>query len=151
SLLALKKYPEAGEALDRYLETIPVAAPGRAPTAEQARKLGDVFKARGLIHVQQKDFRAAIDSYTQGLKLQRDPETLALRGWAYLMFEAPALALVDFDESLKLRPESSDAWLGRAEARVKLGKVAEALADAEEGLNRGPATPRTLYNAARVF
>jgi hypothetical protein len=40
--------------------------------------------------------------------------------------------------------------LGRAEARVRLGHLAEALADAEEGVRRGPATARTLFNAARV-
>src|SRR5206468_6479264 len=36
------------------------------------------------------------------------------------------------------------------DARVKFGKVTEALADADEGLRLGPVTPRMLYNAARV-
>jgi tetratricopeptide (TPR) repeat protein len=76
ALLAQRQYQEAGAALDRYLATIPVAAPGRVPEPEQARKLADAFKARGLIHGQQKNYRAAIASYTQGLSLAAIPFTI---------------------------------------------------------------------------
>ena len=44
-----------------------------------------------------QDFRAAVESYAQGLKARRDPEMLALRGWAYLQLQAPRPALLDFD------------------------------------------------------
>jgi tetratricopeptide (TPR) repeat protein/tRNA A-37 threonylcarbamoyl transferase component Bud32 len=149
-LLALKRYKEAGAALDLYLGMVPVTA-GRALAPEEARRLADAHKARGLIWADQKDYRAAIQSYSQALKVRQDPETLALRGWAYLRFQAPRLALPDFDEALRLRPGQGDALLGRASARVKVGRVAEALVDAEEALRRGPATPQALFTAARVY
>jgi hypothetical protein len=66
------------------------------------------------------------------------------------MFNAPALAERDFDEALALRPEYPDALLGRADVRIKQGKVREALASVEEALRHGEETPRSLYNAARV-
>jgi tetratricopeptide (TPR) repeat protein len=159
SLIAQRRYPEAGEALDRYLETTPLLASG-GPGGGVSRQLpagmdtGEVRKAlvaRGLIHAEQKNFRAAIDCYTWSLKLGRDPDTLALRGWAYLLLAAPSAALPDFEEALKLRPGSADPLLGRANVRVTQGRIKEALADAEEGSRRGSATSRTAYLAARVY
>jgi tetratricopeptide (TPR) repeat protein len=145
SLLALRRFPEAGATLDLYLAAPP--APGPA----QAEKRAGALQARGLVHAEQNDFRAAIDSYTLALSLTRDPDALALRGWAYLAFGDVALALRDFEEALALRPGAADPLLGRASARVKLGKVKEALADAEEGLRNGPNTRRPFYLAARVY
>jgi eukaryotic-like serine/threonine-protein kinase len=150
SLLVLRRFPEAGATLDRYLAT--TAAAGRA--LAQAQKRAEALKARGLVHVEQNDFRAAIDSYTLALSLMRDPDTLGLRGWAYLAFGAAPLALPDFEEALGLRPGSADPLLGRASARVKQAKVKEALADAEEGLRNGrngPNPSRMFYLAARVY
>jgi hypothetical protein len=66
------------------------------------------------------------------------------------MWDAPALALEDFNLSLQVRPDNGDAFLGRAEARVRLGRIADALADAAEGVKRTSATARTFFNAARV-
>jgi tetratricopeptide (TPR) repeat protein len=145
SLLALRRFPEAGATLDRYLAMPPAA--GRA----QAQKRAEALKARGLIHAEQNDFRSAIGSYTQALSLTRDPDTLTLRGWAYLMFGPSPLALSDFEEALGLRPGAADPLLGRASVRVKQGKVREALADAEAGLRNGQTTYRMFYLAARVY
>jgi tetratricopeptide (TPR) repeat protein len=104
-----------------------------------------------LIHARQNDFRAAIDRYTESLRLERDPETLTRRGWAYLELGGAALALADFDEAVRLRPGSAEPLLGRADVRVKQGKVREALADAGKGWRHAPDTPRIAYLAARVY
>ncbi len=149
-LLALGQYHKAGEALERYLQFIPVEV-GKKPSPKQAQELTATFKARGLIHSQEKDFREALDSYSLALRLHTDPKTLALRGWTYLVLQAPYLAQKDFTEALNHQPENGDAFLGRANARIKLGQVEEAMADAEEGLRHGPKTPRMLFNAARVY
>src|SRR5439155_11442812 len=90
-LLALRPYKEAGAALDLFLTMTPQPAPGGDP--EQIRRVADALKARGLLHAEQKDFRAAIECYTRGLALLRDQEMFAQRGWAYLASGAPALAL----------------------------------------------------------
>src|SRR5262249_6821746 len=161
-LLALGRHEEAGRALDRFIATVPVAE-GKPPAPEQAgalagglegRGLGPdrrakALRARGLLHQTRGDQRSALDCYTQGLRLARDPETLALRGWTYLSYDAPELALADFDEAARLRPGWADALIGRANVRVRLGQTREALEDVERGA-AGAADARMLYNAARV-
>lgn len=151
-LLSLKRYEEAGRALDRYLEKVPVASAERVPTPKEAARLIRAFKARGLLHSKQGNFRSALESYTQALKIQRDPETLSLRGWAYLTkYESWELARLDFEEALKSRPRYSDALLGRSYALVTLGRIQDAVADVEAGLRAGTGTSLTLYNAARTY
>jgi tetratricopeptide (TPR) repeat protein len=150
-LLQLKRYPEAEEALTKYIETAPL---GVQLPPELAGDVGRAYKARGVISVERKDFRAAVDSYTVALAVRRDADTLALRGWAYLMWEAPPLADADFQESLALKA-TGDAHLGRAAALVKMGRRDDAVAAAERGVEAdvkgGRANERTYYHAARVF
>jgi tetratricopeptide (TPR) repeat protein len=154
----------AREALDRYLEAIPLT-PGKAPTPEQAQILAQVYaekgkaleaqakayRTRGLLDLLENDLRNSIDSYTHSLKFTRDSDTLSLRGWAYMLFNSPELAQIDFDEATKLAPREANGWIGRANARVRLGKTKEAILDVEEGLRLAGDDPRHLYNAARVF
>src|SRR5262249_19846783 len=99
-LLQKKAWREAGVALEEFLKTVPPPALGQPLEGEQAKEMARAFKARGILHVEQKDFRLAIDSYTAALKISRDPDTLALRGWAYVMWDAPHLADAVFTESL---------------------------------------------------
>ena len=99
-----------------------------------------------------KDFAGAIDDYTQALALEPGRAPLYThRGWAYLVSDAPRLALHDFEEAVRLAPASPDAYTGRGSARVLHGQHRPAVADAEESLRRGEATPRTPYNAARIY
>ena len=163
-LMALGRFREAAAALDKYLATAPVA-PGTAPGPDLAAAFADAlrakglaaeeevraFRARGVLHTRLDDLRAAIEAYTRALSLVRDPDTLALRGWTYLALDAPELAGADFDEALAARPKAGPFLLGRANARVRAGRAAEATADAEAGLAAGPADARTLYQAARVY
>jgi tetratricopeptide (TPR) repeat protein len=163
SWIALERWDKASEALDLYLALTPVAD-GRALPANRARQLAEAFKDRGLIHARQKDLRAAADSYTRAIGLVKDPELAALRaeliaarGWVYLATRAPVLAEQDFGEVLALRPDDPDALLGRADARIRLGQMKEALKDAEAGVAgiAGVADVerrvRLRFNAARVF
>jgi tetratricopeptide (TPR) repeat protein len=84
---------------------------------------------------------------------------LGARGWAYLMYQAPHLALPDFDEALKLLPAETgdksqrmDVLLGRSDALIKLDRVPEALDAAGEAMQAGgEMKPRIYYNAARVY
>jgi len=162
-LLALKRHGEARAALDEYIRTVPVA-PGRPPSAGQAGELADAlrsrgqvlaeealaFRARGLLATAEGSARAALETYSRGLGLVRDPETLTLRGWTYPAANAPELALADFDEALRRRPGAADPLLGRASTRVLLREPVPALADAEAGLRLAPADAWTCYHAARV-
>jgi tetratricopeptide (TPR) repeat protein len=129
ALLRLKRSPEAGQALDRYLKA------GGKQTPE-------VYLARGLIHSQLKEHPAAVAAYTQALLRKEEgeagkagaAEALTQRGWAYLKGEAPRMALGDFEEAIKLRPGHAPSFCGRGHALVLLGRVTEAVRDGEEAL-----------------
>jgi tetratricopeptide (TPR) repeat protein len=143
TLLELGQVAEAVAALDRYLAKGP-------PSALAAR-------ARGLGRAKLGDYAGAIEDYSRALEIDRaegklaDPQTLAYRGWAYLIQEAPKLALRDFQEALRLGGGNrADCHAGRGYARMKLGQWQEAVADAEAAL-QGDAPPRTLFNTARIY
>jgi tetratricopeptide (TPR) repeat protein len=141
TLLALDRYAEAGVALDLYLK-----AP-RQPNLDADRA---VYRARGLIHARRREQAAAVEAYTRALTLGSDADTLSFRGWAYLQLDAPRAALADFNAALVQQPGHADALCGRALARVRLGRVAEALRDADAAV-RGPASERLLLGAACVY
>src|SRR5207253_9497577 len=67
----------------------------------------------------------------------------------------PRQALRDFDEAIKLDGDNDDALAGRGYAQIRLGRLTEALADADKALRHAPSTTeqarRHLYNVARVF
>jgi eukaryotic-like serine/threonine-protein kinase len=163
-LLALGRHEEAAKALDRYLETVPVT-PGKAPTPEQGSELAEVlrdrgriqeeqaraFRGRGLMHLQARNLRSSIESYTLSLNYRRDGETLSLRGWALILCNSPELALADFEEAIGGGGADANALIGRAAARVRLGQAREAARDAEAGLRLAGDDVRHHYNAARVF
>jgi serine/threonine protein kinase/Tfp pilus assembly protein PilF len=134
----LKDYREAARSCDLYLEK------GGTPGA-------DVYRTRGLIRASLANYTGAIADYTQALALAPDPATYAHRGWTYLATDAPRLALPDFEEAIRLRPENGDAHNGRGYARVRLGHVPEAVVDAETALRLGPQDPRLVWNAARIY
>jgi tetratricopeptide (TPR) repeat protein len=144
-----KDLKAAAKALDAYLETVPPPS-GTRLDDRIAKDMQRAFKARGIIYLEEKNFRAAIDAYSLGLKISRDPELLELRGWAYLNFQAPQLAKLDFDESLAKQP-TSGAHLGRADAYVKMGQTDAAAQDADKGVTVGLQTELSYYRAARVF
>ncbi|MBL8795532.1 MAG: tetratricopeptide repeat protein, partial [Planctomycetia bacterium] len=73
---------------------------------EQAMKLAPVtasaHRARGLARAKLGKYAEAIEDYTRALEIDRlqgkpaDPQTLAYRGWAYLVYDAPKLSQRDF-------------------------------------------------------
>jgi tetratricopeptide (TPR) repeat protein len=142
-LLGLERNKEAGAALDQYLKV------GGKPTARALR-------ARGLLHAQQHEYRAAVAAYSQSLVLEEDAETLSDRAWAYLAQEAVRPALDDFDAALKLNPQEADAWAGRATALINRGRptdVGRAIADAEKSLalRNGRKTSPQLMVCVRIY
>src|SRR5262249_49406276 len=126
ALLALDRRPEAGAALDRYVELASTTPSGRR-TPAQTQALAEAYCARGLLHFDAGEMRAAIECYTQSLRSEIGSAALRQRGWAYLLVNAPALALADFEDAVQLRPGDGDALVGRADARVNLGHTDEAV------------------------
>jgi tetratricopeptide (TPR) repeat protein len=138
ALLKLNRYEQALRSFDQYL-------------ARGGRPAADVYVARGLLRARAGRYAEAVGDYGQALALEPDSATFAYRGWVYLARQAPQPALDDFDAALRLDPDNGDARGGRGAALVHLGRLGEAVADAEKAVRSGPATPRTLWNAARVY
>jgi tetratricopeptide (TPR) repeat protein len=137
ALLALKRYRDAGEALDRYLLKGP-------PTPK-------VYEALGLIRAGQRKYTEAVDAFSQSLALKPDAGTLCYRGLAYLKLDAARPALADFEAALQLDPGQALARSGRGRARARLGQLAAAREDAEASLQPGRPTAPLLLNAACVY
>jgi tetratricopeptide (TPR) repeat protein len=137
ALLELNRLPEALKALDACLQHGPPDA--------------DAYRARAAVRTRLGQYPGAQTDYTRALEIRADADIYAARGWTYLVAEAPALALGDFEEALRLEPDSGDGHAGRGSARVALGQYHAAVADAEQALHHGPPSPRLLYNAARIY
>ena len=156
-LIALGRHAEAADALDHFLAGARVAPGSATELAGALRAKGlsheqeaAAFRDRGALATRDKKFREALDAYTRGLALHRDPEVLALRGWTYLILDAPGLAAADFDEAVAFRPGWVEGLAGRASARVRVGQGREALTDADAAA-ASSATPREMYLTARAY
>ncbi len=139
ALLALERYADVLGSCDAAL------AAGH-PSAE-------LFRLRGLARFGLNDFAGAIDDYTQALALPGDDrvETYRDRGLSHLFSNASELALRDFDAALRLDPGDPDGYAGRGTARVRLGDLRGAVADAEESVRREGRSARLLYIAAETL
>ena len=80
-----------------------------------------------------------------------DPRLRNIRGWAYLRFDSPKLALFDFEAALKIDPADPNAYSGRGTAIARLGDHRAAVADARQVLALGKTNPRLTYEAARIY
>jgi tetratricopeptide (TPR) repeat protein len=144
ALLDLKRFAEVVGACDDALAHRDALARGK-PSAE-------LYEYRGLARSSRQDYSGAIQDFTQALALDPGrPVPLIQRGWAYLVSEAPRLALSDFDEAIRVAPDEPDAYNGRGFARVLQGDHRAAVDDAQAALRHGPTDARTHYNAARIY
>jgi serine/threonine protein kinase/Tfp pilus assembly protein PilF len=154
ALMDLKRYDDVLASADAY-----IARGEPSPM---------IFEIRGLAREVRKDFTAAIADFNGALELTPNGELrqrirlLNLRGWAYQFADAPRLALSDFEDSLSLDPNQSDALGGRGLARIRLGDWRPAVSDVEAAVRLGTALAPTtredsqaraqaLFNAARVY
>jgi serine/threonine protein kinase/predicted Zn-dependent protease len=118
----------------------------------KGRKSPLLYELRGLAQAAHEDYAGAIRDYGRALEIRPDDGRLLIhRGWAYLLFESPKPALVDFEAAIKLDPASSDGFSGRGLARARLGDYRAAVADALEALRYDRVSPRVTYNSARIY
>jgi len=138
SLLKLKRFDEVIKLCD-----VAIA---------KGKRSAVIYELRGHANAARNDYPAAIRDYGRALEIRPDDAgVLVRRGLAYLVFDAPKLALADFEAAIKLDPTDADAYNGRGTAQARLGDSTAAVASAREALRRGGTTPRVIYNAARIY
>ena len=147
ALMALGRYDKAMPVLNEYLEPI---------DADDVDI--EAYRQRGHEYSKQGRHGEAIADYTRALRqAPRSPQTRQERGWA-LLNNAHQLALEDFDAAIQAQPKNGDLYNGRGYARVMLGQIDQAVADAETAVRLGPANPddererfSVHYNAGCVY
>ncbi len=156
TLMELKRYDAVLASADAYLA--------------RGKPIVEILEIRGLARVARKDYAGAIADFNRALDQKPATEPaqrgrlLNRRGWAYQYSDAPRLARSDFEESLRLEPNQSDAYSGRGLARIRLGDWRPAVADAEAAIRRSreagadstsedaaAAQVQALFNAARIY
>jgi tetratricopeptide (TPR) repeat protein/tRNA A-37 threonylcarbamoyl transferase component Bud32 len=115
-LLARKEYLEAGRAYESYF-------------AKEPQPRVEAHRGSGLARMRVGDYVGAVDQFTRALQLGRGHAvTLVLRGQAYLALNRPEPALGDFRDAIAADSQNSDAFLGRAAARLKVAQLPKAIA-----------------------
>ncbi len=112
----------------------------------------ELYELRALAKQALGDYQGAIEDDTLAIALRPgDAPLLATRGELLLITDAPRSALRDFEQSIRLDPDSVDAYLGRGLARATLGQHRDAVSDASRAIRLGEPTDRRLYKAAQVY
>lgn len=89
-----------------------------------------LYQVQAVARVQLQEYDAAIQSYTSALAIESNDATMLLeRGKLYLEKRALTLALADFDRSIHLNPNISEAYYCRAIVHQELGNTEKSEAD----------------------
>ena len=135
--MKLKRIEEAARSCDEYLKR------GGKPSAS-------FYSLRGQLRALLHKYPDAIADYTLSLAMKPDSVTHAALGWVYVVTDAKAQALHNFQEAILLDAKNGDAYNGRGFMRARLGEYAGAESDARQAVRLGPKTARHMWNAARV-
>jgi tetratricopeptide (TPR) repeat protein len=90
---------------------------------------------RGIHLVETGDHQAAIADFGHSLAIEPWPVAYYNRGTAYLALADYVRAVTDFDNALRIDASFAPAYLNRALARLHLGEVDMARADAQSGVS----------------
>ena len=105
-----------------------------------------LIERRGLSRASCNDYPGAIDDYTRLLALRPDrAPLLRARGRLYLVSNDPQRALHDFQDVVRLDPLNGDSYGDRGSALASLGRLTEAVSDAEESLKYGEPSSRRYF------
>jgi tetratricopeptide (TPR) repeat protein len=82
----------------------------------------------------------------EALALEHRAATLVNRGIVQMQARKLDAAIADFDEAIRLRPETAEAYINKAIALQRMGgRDDEAVALLSEGLARNPLRPEVAY------
>jgi len=105
---------------------------------------------RGNNYMQEEQFEQAAEVYSQAIKQAPDIVLFyQCRADAYELMKKPALALVDWNKIVALKPRTSTSYLYRGRIYDNLGRDQEALADYNRAIAHGCQT--AYKDLARVY
>lgn len=105
------------------------------------RSAEDFFK-QGIIHSRNKNFKEAIEDYTQAIQRDSKKHTYYYhRGNAYLVEKNGQKAIEDYTQAIRINPNNVLAYRNRGEARSNLGDIQGAIQDLRKAAS--------LYQAQR--
>ncbi|MGK7960935.1 tetratricopeptide repeat protein, partial [Crocosphaera sp.] len=90
-------------------------------------KKSELWFEKGLIHVQQAEYEAAIASYDKALEFKPDyDQAWNNRGNALYNLGRLEEAIASYDKALEIKPDYHEAWNNRGNALADLGRLEEA-------------------------
>jgi tetratricopeptide (TPR) repeat protein/predicted aspartyl protease len=112
-------------------------AAGETEAASDAGETLDAaeLRRRGMASVGRRDLQAAIADFDRAIQMDaNDPENYFQRGTAHWQSGRPLLAMTDFEQTLKLRPDHVGALLSRGAMRLSRKDKPGATADLEAAI-----------------
>ncbi|KAI8973482.1 Metallo-dependent phosphatase-like protein [Mycotypha africana] len=108
-------------------------------TTDEIKAKAEAIKNEANVHFKEKNFSAAIEKYTEAIKL--NPEVASYytnRAFCHLKVESYGYAISDANTALEKDPNFTKANYRRASANMALGKFKEALKDLKIVSKRAP-------------
>ncbi|MEM6753089.1 MAG: tetratricopeptide repeat-containing serine protease family protein [Cyanobacteria bacterium P01_C01_bin.38] len=114
------------------------------PEKVASRLTADDFFIRGGKKSENKNYQAAIDDYTQAIKLNSNYEEAYLRrGYNYSLLNNYQKAIADYNTAIKINPNYEEAYIKRGNCYSNLRNVKGAIADYTQAIKINPKNPET--------
>jgi tetratricopeptide (TPR) repeat protein len=125
-----------------------VTEPATDASAEDAAD----FSRRGAALASRHEFEQALTALARACELApENPEYLYQRGFVYWQLKQPDLAMADFDQSLKFRPNNLPTLLARAELLLQRGDNDLAVADLDAADAIAPREANERFQMAEAY
>lgn len=96
-------------------------------------KLGTAYCLRGIAVRATGNVKAAFQDFDRAVTLEPNATNYYERGATYQLLGEHRLAIDDFTEMIKFRPDSAAGWFARAESERAVGELEQAKADHHQG------------------
>ena len=134
-----------------YLKTL-LAQSGTVKTfSEQSQSISAfTYLIRGYEKAELGDYKGAIASYTQAIRLDLSDNLLSIayhnRGLAKSKLGQHRAAISDYDTAIRLKPDYADAYYNRGLAKSKLGQHRAAISDYDTAIRLKPDSADAYIN-----